>query len=660
LVKCSFLDQTAPGSDHCSRSLLFLYLQLEGSGAQVYGMFGHARLFALLYALLAMDALCLGLFAYGLVLHGASVLILFAFEYCLLSLDVIRVSYRYAIVLIAARIQQAATRAGNPAAGEWHDRSLYLLYGKLFLDLIKLGIYGLYFTVLFVHYGMPIIMVRDLARSFLEVQSELVNVIAARKLRSQIMALPSPKAKDLADRDATCSVCFGDIELEGPAPPQPPAPATPAATEGGEAAAAPTPAAPPVHDPRSAPLAKLLPCGHMLHTSCMLQLIRRQQTCPVCRSDLGTMFARQRAQQQQQAAAQQQPGRPAVAPQQPQQQARPAPAATVAAAPAAAPATIPAAAAASAPAPAAATATEQKKQETLVAPVSSPQVRPSAPIHEAVASPPAPAAAAAPAVVAEGSPKLRGLTSSSAAIKTPKTPKMAPAGPPGDVPMAAQQQLPLPVPLPPAVSGSFPSPSMPLMPSMPMSPMPPVGLFPPGMSPLQAAYLTQPAATAIGSPAGGDQLSGSSSASAAAAAVAYYHYQQQQQQLASYYQYQQMLLLQQQQVQQQQLLLSLRAAAGADGVGSASAGSGAAAPFSPLTPLSPMPMAGFAMPLPMTMPMAMPPFADPTSAASTEAMLQAQLAQLNSLQGRLAAQASAAGASTPGTAGKEQKEAGKE
>jgi hypothetical protein len=220
-------------------------VQLEGSGAGSISRLQHLRLVALLQSLLCMDTACIAVFAYMLSLYGPSVLILFAFEYFLMALEVVRVAYRYVIVLIAARIP-----------GEWHDRSLYLLYGKLLVDVVKLAVYVSYFVLLFFHYGMPIIMVRDLVRNFMEVNGELHNVMAARRLRHQIISLPEPSPEDIATRDATCSVCFGDITVE-------------------EAASA-----------------RILPCLHMLHTSCMLQLVRRQQVCPMCRADLGEMLGR--------------------------------------------------------------------------------------------------------------------------------------------------------------------------------------------------------------------------------------------------------------------------------------------------------------------------------------------------------------------------------
>ena len=69
--------------------------QLEGNNnAGSIGRWGHARLVALMWTLAAQNALCLALFGHVLAAHGHSVLMLFAFEYVLMELDVLRVGYR--------------------------------------------------------------------------------------------------------------------------------------------------------------------------------------------------------------------------------------------------------------------------------------------------------------------------------------------------------------------------------------------------------------------------------------------------------------------------------------------------------------------------------------------------------------------------------------
>jgi hypothetical protein len=156
-----------------------------------------ARLLSLMWSMLCMDVLLVALFTYSLYTHGQSVLMLFAFEFVLLALEVVRVALRYVIVAIGATMQ-----------GEWHDRGLYTLYCKLGVDVAKLSVYVAYFLLLFSHYGMPLVMVRDLMRAFAQVNTELTSVIASRRLRGAIDAMATPTPEDLQARDPTCSICL--------------------------------------------------------------------------------------------------------------------------------------------------------------------------------------------------------------------------------------------------------------------------------------------------------------------------------------------------------------------------------------------------------------------------------------------------------------------
>lgn len=122
-------------------------VEVQGLGA--FSRSAHARMSLLMALLFAMNAQCLAVFSSLLIDQGASVLFLFAAEYCLLELELVRIVYRYSIAIIARNM---------PA--EWPSRSLYLLYGKLLVDIARLLVTSAYFYLLSAHYGMPIIMVR--------------------------------------------------------------------------------------------------------------------------------------------------------------------------------------------------------------------------------------------------------------------------------------------------------------------------------------------------------------------------------------------------------------------------------------------------------------------------------------------------------------------
>ena len=177
-------------------------------GAAAASRLQHVRLVALMLALLLMNAQCLAVFGHILREQGHSVLILFAFEYCIMELEVVKVMFRYGIHAAGRRL----ARLNERADAEWPNRTLYLMYGKLAVDTVKLGVYVLYFLLLLHFYTMPLPMVRDFVRAFMDVWRELQNVVESRRLRLQInRMLRPPTDAELARFDPTCAVCQEDV-----------------------------------------------------------------------------------------------------------------------------------------------------------------------------------------------------------------------------------------------------------------------------------------------------------------------------------------------------------------------------------------------------------------------------------------------------------------
>jgi len=139
------------------------------------------------------------------------------------------------LALHASRRVRVCVRACRN--GDWPNRSLYLTLGKLCVDVAKLLTYVAYFLILFANYGMPLIMVRarlgrhgrarrreegrgktpkamapflhiltspspiirraavqvrDLVRAFVDVNAELANLVASRRLRTQVRPSSAP------------------------------------------------------------------------------------------------------------------------------------------------------------------------------------------------------------------------------------------------------------------------------------------------------------------------------------------------------------------------------------------------------------------------------------------------------------------------------------
>ncbi|EXJ78311.1 hypothetical protein A1O3_09472 [Capronia epimyces CBS 606.96] len=150
----------------------------------------------------------------------------------------------------------------------WEEKGRYMFYLNLTTDFFKLVIYLAFFFILLVFYGLPIHILRDVfltMRSFLKRISDFIKYRAAT--RDMNARYPDATEEDIG-REDVCIICREEMR-----PYQPPA------AEAGQA------------QPRGNPVAermrpKKLPCGHVLHFSCLRSWLERQQICPTCRANV--------------------------------------------------------------------------------------------------------------------------------------------------------------------------------------------------------------------------------------------------------------------------------------------------------------------------------------------------------------------------------------
>ncbi|KAI1768720.1 hypothetical protein GGR53DRAFT_462106 [Hypoxylon sp. FL1150] len=227
-----------------------------------------------------------------------NMMVMFLFEFAILTTCSFRTGFRYALSLVEADIVRKQTKqrledrrrqvreqradilrrresgeAAEAAAAEqeelpdeedidetdievsgWESKGQWVLSLDLMTDFVKLGIYSAFFAILTMFYGLPIHIMRDLfmtARSFV---SRLSALIRYRKALQDMSKYPDATEEELG-REDTCIICREDMR-----------PWDPSAADAVE---------------RSRP--KKLPCGHILHFGCLKSWLERQQVCPTCR-----------------------------------------------------------------------------------------------------------------------------------------------------------------------------------------------------------------------------------------------------------------------------------------------------------------------------------------------------------------------------------------
>lgn len=150
----------------------------------------------------------------------------------------------------------------------WEDKGRYVFYLDLATDFFKLVIYLAFFFILLVFYGLPIHILRDVfltMRSFIKRISDFMKYRTATRDMNE--RYPDATAEDIG-REDVCIICREEMR-----------PYEPPVIEAGRPQPPPNPIA-----ERMRP--KKLPCGHVLHFSCLRSWLERQQICPTCRANV--------------------------------------------------------------------------------------------------------------------------------------------------------------------------------------------------------------------------------------------------------------------------------------------------------------------------------------------------------------------------------------
>lgn len=253
------------------------------------------------------------------------VMVMFGFEYVLLAIASISTLMRYGLSLVELAITQRQEKARDEArritreqarqqaAAEgldapveveddddddtdvpgWEEKGRWVFYLDLATDFVKASVYLGFFTVLLTFYGIPIHIMRDLFMSIRSLVKRINDFIQYRNAtRDMNTRYPDATGDDLS-RENICIVCREEMR-----------PWVEPNAEGAQPGRR--------VDERQRP--KKLPCGHILHFSCLRSWLERQQVCPTCRRPvLGEATP--------QAAQPNNPGNPAAQDQQGQQDA---------------------------------------------------------------------------------------------------------------------------------------------------------------------------------------------------------------------------------------------------------------------------------------------------------------------------------------------------
>ncbi|KAL4592649.1 hypothetical protein LXL04_005652 [Taraxacum kok-saghyz] len=197
-------------------------------------MLSHIRIVSFMGFLLLVDSLFLyNSVKYLIKTRQASVSLFFSFEYTILATTTISTFVKYVFYVTDMLME-----------GQWEKKAVYTFYLELIRDLLHLSLYLGFFLVIFVNYGVPLHLIRELYETFRNFKLRIADYIRYRKITSNMNdRFPDATPEELNAGDATCIICREEMTT-----------------------------------------AKRLVCGHLFHVHCLRSWLERQHTCPICRA----------------------------------------------------------------------------------------------------------------------------------------------------------------------------------------------------------------------------------------------------------------------------------------------------------------------------------------------------------------------------------------
>nr|CAG4651715.1 EOG090X03TK [Triops cancriformis] len=196
----------------------------------------HLRATSLLLLLGALDAHFISLAYHSTLAHGASVQLVFGFEYSILVTMLLAVGLKY--------ILHAIDLASD---SPWENKAVYLLYSELIVGLVKVVLYVMFLLIMIRVYTFPLFAIRPMYLAIRSFKKALLDVVQSRRAIHHMNTLyPDATSEELAAVDNVCIICREEMVAGS----------------------------------------KKLPCNHIFHTNCLRSWFQRQQTCPTCRLDV--------------------------------------------------------------------------------------------------------------------------------------------------------------------------------------------------------------------------------------------------------------------------------------------------------------------------------------------------------------------------------------
>ena len=202
----------------------------------IIGWLFHVRVLSLLLVLAIFDLHFVEHSYHSTVTKGASVQLVFGFEYAILMMVTVNVAIKYALYSIDLNSETP-----------WENKAVFLLYTELVMGFIKVVLYLAFVAIMIRIYTLPLFAFRPMYYTIQNFRKAFNDVrLSRRAIHNMNTLYPDATSEELSSGDNVCIICREEMNSG----------------------------------------CKKLPCNHIFHTACLRSWFQRQQTCPTCRLNI--------------------------------------------------------------------------------------------------------------------------------------------------------------------------------------------------------------------------------------------------------------------------------------------------------------------------------------------------------------------------------------
>ncbi|GJQ76284.1 hypothetical protein Trydic_g2013 [Trypoxylus dichotomus] len=202
----------------------------------IIGWLFHVRVLSLLLVLGALDFHFVQHAYHSTVTKGASVQLVFGFEYAILMTMAVNIAIKYSLYSVDLHSETP-----------WENKAVFLLYTELIMGFIKVVLYLTFVVIMVRVYTLPLFAFRPMYYTIRNFKKAFNDVrLSRRAIHNMNTLYPDATPEELNAGDNVCIICREEMSTA----------------------------------------CKKLPCNHIFHTACLRSWFQRQQTCPTCRLNI--------------------------------------------------------------------------------------------------------------------------------------------------------------------------------------------------------------------------------------------------------------------------------------------------------------------------------------------------------------------------------------